>query len=44
VGPDARQGRWRIASVLLVFERLHWPEAQEVLAERASRHTVEASS
>jgi SnoaL-like domain len=33
----------RIASVLLVFERLHWPEVQAELAERAARQTAEAS-
>ncbi len=27
----------RLASSLLVFERLHWPEVQAVLAERASK-------
>ena len=31
----------RIASVLLVFERLHWPEVQAELAERAARQTAE---
>ena len=34
----------RIVSVLLVFERLHWPEVQAELAERAARHTSEASA
>ena len=34
----------RIASVLLVFERLHWPEVQAELAERATRQTAEASA
>jgi hypothetical protein len=34
----------RIASVLLVFERLHWPEAQEELAKRAARQTAKASA
>jgi SnoaL-like domain len=32
----------RIASVLLVFERLHWPEVQEELAKRASKQAAEA--
>jgi SnoaL-like domain len=34
----------RIASVLLVFERLHWPEVQEELAERAARRVTAASA
>jgi len=34
----------RIASVLLVFERLHWPEVQAVLAERAARQVAKASA
>ena len=32
----------RIASTLLVFERLHWAEAQAVIAERAARQEVTA--
>ena len=31
----------RIASVLLVFERMHWPEVQAVLADRAARKVAE---
>ncbi len=34
----------RIASVLLVFERLHWPEVQEELAKRIARQTAKASA
>jgi SnoaL-like domain len=34
----------RIASSLLVFERLHWPEVQAVLKERAERQTAAASA
>ncbi len=34
----------RIASVLLVFERLHWPEVQQELAERAARRVTAASA
>src|SRR5713226_1879979 len=30
----------RLASTLLVFERLHWPEALAVLAERGARQTA----
>jgi hypothetical protein len=30
----------RLASTLLVFERLHWPEAVAVLAERGARQTA----
>jgi hypothetical protein len=33
----------RIGSVLLVFERLHWPEVQAILAERASPPASRAS-
>lgn len=34
----------RIASILLVFERLHWPEVQEELARRVARQTAKASA
>jgi hypothetical protein len=34
----------RIASVLLVFERLHWPEVQQELAERAARPVAAPSA
>ena len=34
----------RIASVLLVFERLHWPEVQDELEKRLARQTAGASS
>ncbi len=32
----------RIGSTVLVFERLHWPEAVAVIAERAARQEVTA--
>lgn len=32
----------RIASVLLVFERLHWPEVQQELADRAAPQVAQA--
>jgi SnoaL-like domain len=32
----------RLASTLLVFERLHWPEALAALAERAARQSASA--
>ena len=34
----------RILSSLLVFERLHWPEVQAVLKERAERQAAAASA
>jgi hypothetical protein len=33
----------RIASSLLVFERLHWPQVQEEMAARAARQVAKAS-
>jgi hypothetical protein len=34
----------RIASVLLVFERLHWPAVMAVLTERAAKQVAKAST
>ena len=33
----------RIASSLLIFERLHWPQVQEEMAKRAARQVAKAS-